>query len=171
MKGSLWEYYKEIGNQYFREKKYEEALINYKKAIEVNDQIEVLYSNKGTCEKCLKNYRQALIDYKKAVSLNPMNAKNLHRTASVLLILGILNEALETQKKSILLAPFEYTYKDQLVIIEELIEEDKKMLNYFDNNEKQKLEERIDFLIKKYPDFIYLKKMKCQMIIDGLRYD
>ena len=171
MKGSLWEYYKEIGNQYFREKKYEEALINYKKAIEVNDQIEVLYSNKGTCEKCLKNYRQALIDYKKAVSLNPMNAKNLHRTASVLLILGILNEALETQKKSILLAPFEYTYKDQLVIIEELIEEDKKMLNYFDNNETQKLEERIDFLIKKYPDFIYLKKMKCQIIIDGLRYD
>ena len=45
-----WERLKETGNSYFREKKYEEALKYYNKAIEINNGIEVLHSNQGTCE-------------------------------------------------------------------------------------------------------------------------
>lgn len=171
MKNTQWEYYKEIGNKYFRDKNYQDALINYNKAINVNDQIDVLYSNKGTCEKCLKNYNQAILDFKKALNLNPMNPKNLHRLATVFLIVGKLKEALEMQKRSLILSPMEFTYKEQLKIIEEMLEEDKNILNYFQNNEIIKAEERIDFLIKKYPEYLYLKKFKIRILISDFRFE
>ena len=160
MNGPLWEYYKEIGNRYFRDKNYNEAILNYKKAIDVNNKIDVLYSNKGTCEKCLKNYKQALIDYKTAVELNPMNAKNLHRLASVHLILGNFPDALKIQKNAILLQPNELSYKDQLKLIEELFEEDQKMVENIKKGDLKLMESKCDSLIDKYPDLIYFKKNK-----------
>ena len=116
-----WEYLKEKGNTYFRDKKYEEALTYYKKAILLNDRIEVLYSNKGTCEKCLQNYKQAIFDYEKAIKINPSNAKNLNRLASVYLIIGELSEAYGLQKKALKIDPYNLSYKEQLDLINKMI--------------------------------------------------
>ena len=171
MNGPLWEYYKEIGNRYFRDKNYKEAILNYKKAIDVNNKIDVLYSNKGTCEKCLKNYREALIDYKTAVELNPSNAKNLHRLASVHLILGNLPDALKIQRNAILLQPNELSYKDQLKSIEELLEEDHKMLENIKKGELKLVESQCDSLMDKYPDLLYLKKIKIKLLMENFRYE
>ena len=49
-----WEDLKEKGNSLFKQQKYEDAINYYERAIRLNNSIEVLYSNKGTCEKCLK---------------------------------------------------------------------------------------------------------------------
>jgi len=70
-----WETLKEKGNTLFKQNKFNEAIEYYERAIKINNTIEVLYSNKGTCEKCLKNYKQAIKDYKKALEINPKKYK------------------------------------------------------------------------------------------------
>ena len=62
-----WEALKEKGNALFKEKRYEDAIKFYEKALDINSSQEVLYSNKGTCKKCLKEYKDAINDYKKAL--------------------------------------------------------------------------------------------------------
>ncbi len=70
-----WETLKEKGNALFKQNKYQEAISFYERAIKINDSIEVLYSNKGTCEKCLKEYKLAIKDFNKAIKLNPRYAE------------------------------------------------------------------------------------------------
>jgi tetratricopeptide (TPR) repeat protein len=81
-----WEALKEKGNALFKEKRYEDAIKFYEKALDINSSQEVLYSNKGTCKKCLKEYKDAINDYKKALEINPKNTKNMNRLASVYII-------------------------------------------------------------------------------------
>ena len=105
-----WETLKEKGNALFKQNKYNEAIDYYERAIKINNTIEVLYSNKGTCEKCLKNYKQAIKDYKKALEINPKNTKNLNRLASVYIIVGNLGEAKIIQQKALNLEPNNSVY-------------------------------------------------------------
>ena len=61
MTENSWEDLKEKGNALFKQKRYEDAIVFYNKAIKLNPNVEVLYSNKGTCEKCLKQYKECQI--------------------------------------------------------------------------------------------------------------
>ena len=98
-----WETLKEKGNALFKQNKFNEAIDYYERAIRINNSIEVLYSNKGTCEKCLKKYKEAIRDYKKALEINPKNTKNLNRLASVYIIVGNLGEAKMTELENMAL--------------------------------------------------------------------
>ena len=122
-----WEVLKEKGNALFKEQRYEEAIKYYEKAIKLNENIEVLYSNKGTCEKCLKEYKQAIRDYKKALEISPKNTKNLNRLASVYILIGNLGEAKILQQKALNLEPNNSAYKSQMTTIEKIIEDETKM--------------------------------------------
>ena len=93
MSEKSWEDLKEKGNTLFKEKRYEDAIGFYNKALAINSNIEVLYSNRGTCRKCLKQYNDAIKDYKKALEINPKNTKNINRLASVYIITGNIGEA------------------------------------------------------------------------------
>ena len=95
-----WEALKEKGNALFKEKRYEDAIKFYEKALDMNPTAEVLFSNKGTCKKCLKEYKDAINDYKKALELNPKNTKNMNRLASVYIITGQIGEAKLLQVKN-----------------------------------------------------------------------
>ena len=123
-----WETLKEKGNALFKQNKYNEAIDYYERAIKINSSIEVLYSNKGTCEKCLKNYKQAIKDYKKALEINPKNTKNLNRLASVYLIVGNFGEAKIIQQKALNLEPNNSVYKDQMNVIEKVIEDEENLM-------------------------------------------
>ena len=63
------------GNTLFKRQKYERSINYYEKAIKLNNSIEILYSNKGTFEKCLKKYKEAIKDYKKALKINQKSTK------------------------------------------------------------------------------------------------
>ena len=51
--------------------KYEEAIKDYDKAIELNPNNGAFYNNRGVSKENLEEYNEALKDYKKALELDP----------------------------------------------------------------------------------------------------
>ena len=164
-----WEALKEKGNALFKQNKYEEAINYYEKAIKINNSIEVLYSNKGTCEKCLKKYKEAIRDYKKALEINPKNTKNLNRLASVYIIVGNLGEAKITQQKALNFEPNNSTYKEQMTTIEKIIEDEEKMREKIEKGKVDDAEEICKKLIEKVPAFSDLKKHYIKILIENVK--
>ena len=164
-----WETLKEKGNALFKQNKYQEAITFYERAIKINDSIEVLYSNKGTCEKCLKEYKLAIKDYKKALELNPKNTKNLNRLASVYILIGNLGEAKMVQQKALNLEPNNSTYKDQMNTIEKIIEDEEKMKEKIKAEKFDDAEEICKRLIEKVPEFIDFKKDYIKILLENVK--
>ena len=164
-----WETLKEKGNALFKQNKFNEAIDYYERAIKINNSIEVLYSNKGTCEKCLKNYKQAIKDYKKALELNPKNTKNLNRLASVYLIVGNFGEAKIIQQKALNLEPHNSVYKDQMNVIEKVIEDEEKMKEKINEQKFDDAEEICKRLIEKVPEFNDLKKNYIKILLENVK--
>ena len=164
-----WEALKEKGNNLFKQQKYEEAINYYERAIKLNNTIEVLYSNKGTCEKCLKKYKEAIRDYKKALEINPKNTKNLNRLASVYIIVGNLGEAKMTQERALNFEPSNSVYKEQMTTIEKIIEEEEKMREKIKEQKFDEAEEICKKLIEKVSDFSDLKKQYIKILIENVK--
>ena len=164
-----WEVLKEKGNTLFKEQKYLEAISYYERAIKINSSVEVLYSNKGTCEKCLKKYKEAIRDYKKALEINPKNTKNLNRLASVYVIVGNLGEAKITQQKALNFEPNNSVYKEQMNIIEKVIEDEEKMREKINKKKFDEAEEVCKKLIEKVSDFSDLKKYYIKILIENVK--
>jgi DnaJ family protein C protein 7 len=164
-----WETLKEKGNNLFKQQKYEEAINYYERAIKLNNTIEVLYSNKGTCEKCLKKYKEAIRDYKKALEINPKNTKNLNRLASVYIIVGNLGEAKMTQERALNFEPSNSVYKEQMTTIEKIIEEEEKMREKIKEQKFDEAEEICKKLIEKVSDFSDLKKQYIKILIENVK--
>lgn len=72
------EQYKIIGNEHFRAKRYEEALFHYTRAIKLNSNISVYYSNRAICFYKLKNYINSFQDGHKAYKLDKFNLKAIY---------------------------------------------------------------------------------------------
>ena len=164
-----WETLKEKGNALFKQGKYEDAINYYEKAININDGIEVLYSNKGTCEKCLKKYKEAIRDYKKALEINPKNTKNLNRLASVYILIGNLGEAKMTQQKALNIEPNNSGYKEQMGSIDKIIEDEQKMKEKINEQKFDEAEEVCKKLIEKVPAFSDLKKYYIKILIENVK--
>ena len=169
MSDKSWEVLKEKGNALFKEKRYEDAIIYYEKAIKINNSIEVLYSNKGTCEKKLEKYKEAIRDYKKALEINPKNTKNLNRLASVYIIVGNLGEAKMTQQKALNFEPNNSEYKEQMGTIEKIIEDEQKMREKINEQKFDEAEEICKKLIEKVSDFSDLKKNYIKILIENVK--
>ena len=169
MSDKSWEVLKEKGNALFKEKRYEDAINYYERAIKINNSIEVLYSNKGTCEKCLQKYKEAIRDYKKALEINPKNTKNLNRLASVYIIVGNLGEAKMTQQKALNFEPNNSAYKEQMGTIEKIIEDEEKMREKINEQKFDEAEEICKKLIEKVSDFSDLKKHYIKILIENVK--
>ena len=165
-----WETLKELGNKYFREKKYEEALNYYNKALDLNDNIEVLHSNKGTCLKCLQNFKGAEMEYIKAIQINPNNAKTFNRLASIYLITGDLAEAYNIQQKALKLDNNTASYKEQFETIFILMKEEERIKKLFQENNLDDIEKKYQDLNSKYPEVLYLKKKYVLFLFDIIKY-
>ena len=162
--------FKRTGKILFREKKYEEALQYYNKAININDNIEVLHSNKGTCLKCLQNYNEAKKEYIKALEINPNNSKNLNRLASIYLIIGDLNEAILTQRKALKIEPNNISFKQQKETINEMIFEEEQIKKLLNENKVDETEKKYQNLTAKFPEIMYLKKRYVIFLFDNVKY-
>ncbi len=169
MSDKSWETLKEKGNALFKQNKYQEAISYYERAIKINDSIEVLYSNKGTCEKCLKEYKLAIRDYKKALEINPKNTKNLNRLASVYILIGNLGEAKMVQQKALNLEPNNSSYKDQMNVIEKIIEDEEKLREKIKAEKFDDAEEICKKLIEKVPEFIDFKKDYIKILLENVK--
>ena len=163
-----WEDLKEKGNALFKQKRYEDAISYYNKAIKLNPNQEVLYSNKGTCEKCLKEYKEAIRDYEKALEINPKNTKNMNRLASVYIIKGKIGDAKIMQEKALNLEPYNSTFREQMTSIEKILEDEVKLEDKIKDKKFEDAEEVCKRLIEKVSDFSDL--IENVKLTDALQY-
>lgn len=92
--------FKKHGNDYFKGKRFREAIGFYDKAIEAEPDSEdglllSLYLNRAACHLELHNYRSTLRDTSKALGLDPTSSKAFFRAAKALMALNKLVEAVD----------------------------------------------------------------------------
>ncbi|KAH7888037.1 40S ribosomal protein S7 [Phlebopus sp. FC_14] len=91
--------FKDQGNDYFKGKRYREAMGFYTQGIDAKPTDatlqEALLCNRAACNLELKNYGSVLRDCSKALSINPKSSKALYRSAMALLTLDRVEEALD----------------------------------------------------------------------------
>ena len=90
--------WKDKGNALVKEKKYKEALDCYSKAIEIDPNDPILYSNRSLMHINLSEFDQAITDAEKAISIKPEYAKAYLRKGKALEGQQRLQEALDTYK-------------------------------------------------------------------------
>ena len=90
--------WKDKGNSLVKEKKYKEALDCYSKAIELDPNDPILYSNRSAMHLNLSEFDEAINDAEKAISLKPDYAKAYLRKGKALEGQQRIQEALDTYK-------------------------------------------------------------------------
>ena len=88
--------WKDKGNLLVQEQKFAEALECYSKAIELDSNDPILYSNRSLMHSNLNEFDLALIDEGKAIEINPNYSKGYLRRGKALEGLGRFEEALNT---------------------------------------------------------------------------
>ena len=90
--------WKEKGNHLVQERKYQEALDCYTKAIELDKNDPILYSNRSAMYYNLNDFENALLDAEEAIYLKPDYAKAYLRKGNALEKQYKYQEALDTYK-------------------------------------------------------------------------
>ena len=85
--------------------KYEEAIKDYDKAIELYPNNSAAYYNRGSVKDVLGKYEEAIKDYDKAIELNPNNGAFYNNRGVSKENLEEYNEALKDYKKALELDP------------------------------------------------------------------
>ena len=165
MSEKSWEDLKEKGNTLFKEKRYEDAIGFYNKALAINSNIEVLYSNRGTCRKCLKQYSDAIKDYKKALEISeekfgPNEDKNTNK---------IYELKINKIEKALNLEPYNSTYREQMTTIEKILEDEIKLEDKIKEKKFEDAEEVCKRLIEKVSDFSNFKLKYIQVLMENVK--
>ncbi|XP_072175845.1 protein unc-45 homolog B-like [Diadema setosum] len=96
--------YKEEGNQFYKEEKYEEAIVAYTQALNLGQDLDdkdrsVFYKNRSACHLKLEQYDQAAQDATAALDLTPSDFKALFRKCQALEAVGRVEEAFKDAMK------------------------------------------------------------------------
>lgn len=106
--------FKNLGNKAFTEEKFEEALDYFTKAIELNPNDHVFYSNRSGCYASLKNYQEALNDANKCISIKPDWAKGYTRKGLAQFYLNDYDGAIQTYEGALQIDPNNQQLKTDL---------------------------------------------------------
>mmetsp|Transcript_26601 Transcript_26601/g.37060 ORF Transcript_26601/g.37060 Transcript_26601/m.37060 type:complete len:230 (-) Transcript_26601:200-889(-) len=96
---------KKLGNKYYLDGSYEEALSCYTRLTQINPKSEIAYANRGMAYLKLRRYREAESDCTRALKNNPKFLKALHRRAVARKNLGHIRLALKDARQMSQLAP------------------------------------------------------------------
>ncbi|KAK0550295.1 HSP70/90 co-chaperone [Tilletia horrida] len=98
------ENFKGQGNEYFKVKRYKDAVVFYTKALDAHPTdsklLETVHLNRAACNLELKNYGSVLRDTSAALKQNPSSSKAFYRAARALLSLRRLPEALDCVERA-----------------------------------------------------------------------
>ena len=119
------------GNDLYKAKRYEEALVACEQAIRLDPSYVLAYYNKGYVLHELKRYEEALVAYEQAIRLAPNNAGTYHNKGSVLRDLKWYKEALVAFEQAIRLDPNNAAaYHNQGYILHELKRYEEALVAY-----------------------------------------
>ncbi len=93
------------GNANVTLEKYEEAIEDYTRAIDLNPQYAEAYNNRGIANRHLVKFEEAIEDYNKAIKLNPQLVTPYYNRGTAKATLGKRQEAIEDYNKVIKLNP------------------------------------------------------------------
>jgi stress-induced-phosphoprotein 1 len=111
--------WKEKGNNFLKNKNYDEALRCYTEAIKADPNDHVHYSNRSACYFNMQNYKSALEDGIECVKRKSDWSKGYLRKAMAESKLEMFEEALETYKKGLQLEPNNAQLKEGLKEVED----------------------------------------------------
>ena len=97
--------FKKQANDFFNEKKYNDAIEFYTKAINVIPTDPVYYSNRSIAYLRMESFGYALEDASKAINLNPQFIKGYYRRASSNMALGKFKKALKDYEAVVKVCP------------------------------------------------------------------
>ena len=99
-------YYYNRGDTFFDLGKFEDAIQNYDKAIELDSNVNsACYYNRGTAYFSLGKFEDAIQDYNKAIDLNPNNASYYYNRGTTFANLEKFEDAIQDYNKAIDLNP------------------------------------------------------------------
>jgi len=93
------------GNNLYKAGKYEQAVAEYTKAIELDPSLTSAYYNRGLAYLQMKEYDSALADFNKAIKINPKDSMSWNGKGMTLEKLGKYKEALEAYNKALEIDP------------------------------------------------------------------
>jgi tetratricopeptide (TPR) repeat protein len=96
------------GNDFGRQGKYDEAIIRYDKAIELDPKYSEPFYNRGKAKLNLKNYIGAIDDFNKALKLDPNNSDIYNNRGIAKKKSNDLKGAIDDYDKSLTLDPTNY---------------------------------------------------------------
>lgn len=99
---------------YFKEKRYQDAIVCYSNAINSNPCIPAYYSNRAICYNKTEAYGAAIADATKALELDPTFVKARYRRGDANFCLGKFKAALRDLKAASLSAPHDTDLKKKL---------------------------------------------------------
>lgn len=111
--------YKNLGNEAFSAKKFEEAIGFFTSAIELDAKNHVLFSNRSASYLSLNKFDEAKADAETCVGLNAGWAKGYTRLGAALHGLKEYDLAIETYKKGQDLDPSNSTYADSIRLVQQ----------------------------------------------------
>jgi Flp pilus assembly protein TadD len=95
----------EIGVIYLNQKKYDEAISEFKQAIDINPQFDQAYDNLGVAYDHNGELEKAILQYKKALELSPNNAKVYNNLGNAYNKLNQFDKAIEAYEMALRLNP------------------------------------------------------------------
>lgn len=113
---------KALGNKAIAEKKFDEAVEHFTKAIEIDPSNHVLYSNRSAAYASKKDYKNALTDAEKTTELKPDWPKGWGRKGAALHGLGDLVGANDAYEEGLKLDPSNAANKSGLAAVKRAIE-------------------------------------------------
>ena len=134
----LMEQLKSIGDNFFNENMFEEAIEKYTLALDFdsNDKYKI-YLNRCLSFYKLKKYNKALSDAIKATRLKPDNAKSWGRLGSCLSALGRKSQSIYAFKKAYELEPLNENYKMEANKEIDFNDSDTEVEDYEDEDDKE----------------------------------
>jgi len=134
----LMEQLKSIGDEFFYENMFEEAIEKYTLALHFDsDDKYKIYLNRCLSFYKLKKYNKALSDAIKAIRLKPDNAKSWGRLGSCLSALGRKSQSIYAFKKAYELEPLNENYKMEANKEIDLNDSDTEVEDYEDEDDKE----------------------------------
>ncbi|CAK62880.1 unnamed protein product (macronuclear) [Paramecium tetraurelia] len=142
---------KQLANAYKNQGNYEEAIVDYSKALELNSKHAAAYYNRGLIFSDQQIYEKAIMDYSKAIELLPANPLYCFSLGFLYLSLKDLNQAYENSQKATQLSlkvtsqqilQFQIT-KDKIIFLLQKVE----ILTSIDK-ELQNVKEEMEYLLK-----------------------
>ena len=113
--------WKDKGNAFVKEKKYQEALDCYTEAIKLDANNHILYSNRSAMESNLEKFEDALKDAEKALEIKSDYVKGFLRKGTALKGLNKLDEAVNAFKEGLKIAPEDKQLKEGVEEIENVM--------------------------------------------------